>query len=144
MEGGWMTDLERGEQQPNPPNFVLCYRWTRVIITMAARCLRQLEKTIQLWPCKNVDSVSAFTANLSNCRFKLLYLVQTHTKAVPCVALLSQMVFWHVDKEEQKHSWRIKMLRGAELPCWSEILLSEAEEESHKSSFKVAKLVLCF
>lgn len=105
-----------------------CSGWTRVIITMDARCLCQSDKTIQLWPCKMLTLCQLLLQIY--CRFKFLYLLQTHTKAVPCVALLPKMIFWHVDLGKRR-----SIADG--LKCSEEqnslAALRRTIEESHKS-----------
>lgn len=118
-EDGWQIGERRRGGSTTTQITWHCSGWTRVIITMDARCLCQSDKTIQLWPCKILTLCQLLLPVY--CRFKLLYLLQTHTKAVPCVALLPKNgILTCRLKEEKKHSWRIEMLRGAELPCCSQ------------------------
>lgn len=160
MEGG----EERGD------GVLLCSRWTRVIITMAARWLCHQDKKIQFSSCKNVDSLSTFTAAqiclTAHSSYFTLYKPTRSRYMYGTVFPEGIFESEHRLREEQECSWMTEMLREAfksGLPCLTRTVLTntviiyqacrkqqkkktekEEEKKNHiQSSSKVVKRVLC-
>lgn len=120
MEGG----EERGD------GVLLCSRWTRVIITMAARWLCHEDKKYSFNPAKML-TLSTFTAAqiclTAHSSYFTLY------KATPSCSMYGTVFpegiseSEHRLREEQECSWMTETLREAfksELPCFTHTVLT--------------------